>query len=123
MLPPFPVLFVTPELRGLGTVALLGSATAATYDPATGVGSVTRVDGSNQSYVTFPATNGRGYAINITATGSVLVRNTVTGPVIYGPTTGSTSTALVFGASSAIVITFSGAAGTSSFTINSLRAR
>lgn len=122
-MPPFPVLFVTPELRGLGTVALLGAATAATYDPITGIGSVTRVDGSNQSYVTFPVVNGKNYAVIITAAQSVLLRNTIGGPGLVIASGGTTSTSFVVGASGAIIITFSGASGTANFTVNSLRAR
>lgn len=122
-MPPLPVLFVTPELRGLGTVALLGAATAATYDPVSGVGSVTRVDASNQSYVSFPVVNGRTYALNITAAQTVLIRNTVGGVAIFTASGGTTSTGIITGASGAIVITFSGASGTANFTVNSLRAR
>lgn len=122
MLPPFPVLFTTPELRGLGTVALFGSATAATYNPSTGAGAVTRVDGVNQSYVTFPVTNGRVYAVDITAAQAVAIRNTVGGAVLFVAVVGQ-SVAFITGASGAIVITFSGASGTANFTINSIRAR
>lgn len=122
MLPPFPVLFTTPELRGLGAVGLLGSATAATYDPTTGVGSATRVDAVNQSYVTFPVVNGRTYRVDITCAQTVGIRNSIGGSILVVAPVGQSSQ-FVVGASGALVFTFNGASGTANFTINSIRAR
>ena len=53
------------ELRGTGALALAGSATAATYNTSTGVGTATRVDASNQSAVSFAVTSGRTYEIDL----------------------------------------------------------
>ena len=46
-------LAVGPDDRQAGTLGLVGTATAATFDETTGVGTVSRVDASNQSYVQF----------------------------------------------------------------------
>lgn len=65
------------ELRGNGTLTLLGSATAATYNPSTGVGSATRVDASNQSAVQFSVVANALYEIDLEATSAngVLIRS------------------------------------------------
>lgn len=115
------VVAAAAELKAAGAPALLGSATAATYNTGTGVGSVTRVDGSNQSYVTVPVTNGKTYAVNITATQAILIRNTIGGAGLVIASAGTTATYFIVGASSAIVFTYSGAAGTANFILNSIR--
>lgn len=65
-------LVLGPELRGNGAVGLQGAATAATFNTSTGAGTLTRVDGSNQSYVTWTTlASGAFYKITITNTGAV----------------------------------------------------
>lgn len=65
-------LVLGPELRGNGVVGLQGAATAATFNTSTGAGTLTRVDGSNQSYVTWTTlASGSFYKITITNTGAV----------------------------------------------------
>lgn len=59
-----------PELRGNGVVRLSGSAPVATYNAASGVGSVSRVNGSNQSDVKWTLPNGGCYRIEVTNTGA-----------------------------------------------------
>lgn len=73
------------ELRGGGAPALLGAATAASYNTGTGVGSATRVDASNQSYVTVTVSNNALYRIDIEITGAVGVniRSTVGGSIYF----------------------------------------
>ncbi|MGB4060887.1 MAG: hypothetical protein WBK26_11790 [Burkholderiaceae bacterium] len=99
-----------------------GTATAATYNTATGVGSVTRVDFSNQSSVRITGlTATASYQLSITNTGAVVinVRQTNSGGVIViNIATGSTSS-VVFTGNSTCVLTSSG--GTSTFVLNSFR--
>lgn len=75
----------SPELRGNGTIGLVGTATAATYNTSTGEATATRAaDGGNQSYVTVPVTSGDTYLIDLTVTTTgVNVRDTATGSVSY----------------------------------------
>jgi hypothetical protein len=113
------------ELRGTGVVGLLGSATAATYNTATGAGTATRVDGSNQSYVRVPAaTNSGTYRLQITNTGAVAISirtgnaaSTVVGTV----NAGVSATVHVAPASADFYITAS-AAGDIAFTVTSVAA-
>lgn len=55
------------EFEGTGVIGIVGVATAATYNTTTGVGSVTRVDASNQSFVQFPVIIGKVYRLDISA--------------------------------------------------------
>lgn len=60
------------EIRSTGTAGLTGSATAATYNTSTGVGTAAQVDGSNLSYIDFTGeTVGRPYFVDIENTGTV----------------------------------------------------
>lgn len=78
------IAFLSPELKATGTTSLIGTATAATYDTSTGVGSVTRAaDGGNQSSVTFAVSLGDVYFIDITPLQNVIVRDTATGVVAH----------------------------------------
>lgn len=73
VMPQFPT---GAELRASGAAALIGTATAASYDTSAGSGSVTRgVDVNNQSYVSFSGLAGT-YWVSLTNTGTniVLVR-------------------------------------------------
>jgi hypothetical protein len=115
-----------PELRGTGVVGLAGTATAATYNTTTGVGSVSRVDASNQSFVTFGGlTSGQYYRMVITNTGSVslLVRsNNNTGTILQTVASGAgnSSVTLFATANSALVITPLTNATTATFVVTTL---
>lgn len=118
-------LVIGPELLQTGATGLLGTATAATYNTSTGAGSVTRVDASNQSYVSFGSLLTTGtYYVQITNTGaaSILVRQG--GPTlntVLTVTTDSSVTARIStGGTTSLAIT-SGSAASASFTINTFR--
>lgn len=115
-----------PELRSTGAVALLGSATVATYNTGTGAGSVTRVDASNQSYITVGGLGSNGWAeltITNTAATSLLIRSaSVAGTTLYTLTTGATATNLKVQASTDGTLYFTASsAATVSFTLTSIR--
>jgi hypothetical protein len=110
------------ELKGGGTVGLVGTATAATYDTTTGAGAVTRVDGANQSFVNFTATINSFYQMRISvASGTVQVRaGTYTGTVWAAVTAGTTVTVTV-PCLAGSVIALSTPSGTATFTVSSVR--
>jgi hypothetical protein len=63
------------ELKSRGTLAVFGSATAATYNTSTGQGTAVRVDASNMSYVTWLGLGAsRIYRITISNTGATLLQ-------------------------------------------------
>ena len=63
-----------PELRANGVIALVGTATAATYNTATGAGTATRVDLNNQSSVAFTGlSTSTTYRITIQNTSAIHV--------------------------------------------------
>lgn len=109
-----------PNLRASFAVGLVGSATAATYNTGTGAGTVTRVDASNQSYVTITGLTANSvYKVNVTGVsgGTAQVRvGTYSGTVIASGTS-SVPCYVVMGASTAITITAS-AAATVAFTLD-----
>lgn len=99
-----------------------GTAPAATYDPTTGVGSVTRVDLSNQSFVRITGlTSAASYRLSIANTGAVVLN------VRQLDYAGSTIATIAAGASwsgfftghANCVITAAG--GTATFTLNEFR--
>lgn len=114
-----------PENRQNGAPVLAGTATAATYNTTTGVGSVARVDFTNQSGVAISSlTGGRSYAVDVEVSGGLIIRDgltptstylcdVVTGRSVYYVTTGPVSTGLT--------LTCSEAGGTRSFTLHSVR--
>lgn len=60
------------ELRGNGAIGSFGTAPApATYNTTTGVGTASRTNSANQSFVSLPATTGLTYSITVQNTGSV----------------------------------------------------
>jgi hypothetical protein len=108
------------ELRGTGAVGLLGTATPATYNTNTGAGSVSRVDLSNQSFVSVASlVSGRTYRVQITVlTGTILLRAaTSTGATILTLTAGS-STPLIVPTTALVIAT---TIGTATFTLASVR--
>jgi hypothetical protein len=61
------------ELQATGFTGVVGTATAATYNTATGEGTATRVDGSNRSFVRFTTTATSLYRLTIQNTGSTVL--------------------------------------------------
>ena len=113
-------LVLGPELVPTGTVGIIGTATAATYNTSTGAGSVTRVDLSNQSFVSIGSlVNGNFYRVQITVhSGTILLRaGTATGSTLATLTAGSTS--LLVTPTTALVIATT--VGTATFTLTSFR--
>lgn len=113
-----------PELRQNGVVGLVGTATAATYNTATGDGTVTRVDVSNQSFVSFSGLTDGYYQISITNTGVVSIRvrsGTHSGSVITDLSSGQSATVFGSPTSNQLTITNTASAGTATFTLTSLR--
>jgi hypothetical protein len=118
----------SPELRGGGTLVLDGTATAATYNTGTGVGTATRVDAANQSGVAIPLASGVIAAIDIEATtaNGVLLRvgtspaaSTAVTPSLAGSTR---ATIIATGAAGGNLLVCSGANGvTVGFTIHSIK--
>ena len=119
------VLAAQTELRGNGTIGLVGSATAATYNTATGAGTATRVDGSNQSFVTVPVTGGKAYRVQITNTGaaSIFLRNGLysEGTAIFLVPASSSISYIVTALSSVLSVTTIAAASSVAFTITSIK--
>lgn len=113
------------DVKSLGTVQMLGTATAATYDTTTGAGSSTRVDASNQSYVQFSSlTTNSNYRLRITNTGSVsmLVRaNNSGGATLATITAGASHPVTVSTAGITIITLTASAAGTATFTLTALQ--
>lgn len=110
-----------PELKGTGSVGLVGTATAATYNTATGAGSVTRVNGANQSFVQFAVVPGRAYRIDIESLPlAVFLRDGGPAGTILR-TVDNTRVSATVTPSSALLVVTATAAATSNFTVYSLR--
>lgn len=112
------------ELRGNGTTGLTGSATPATYNTGTGAGTVSRVDGSNQSYVVLPlGGTGKLVRLDIEVTGSpgVNVRQGTAGASLVQPINGRFVYYLDSGSNNALSLYLNGASGTSTFTVHSCK--
>ena len=114
------------DIKSAGAVGLIGTATAATYNTATGAGTVTRVDVSNQSYVEWsgllPA--GSFYAIKIQNTGAnqLYVRTAVAGTIVATLAAGADVTVYAYsGGTGLITLTAATSGTTASFTISSFR--
>lgn len=125
-LPPDAFIAAQPELRGAGAPALVGSATAATYNTATGAGVVTRVDGTNRSIVQFSGLNPNSlYRIDLTNTGAGPALSVARGPStpIEGVASGARKTvyAQPGAGTNAISVFCTNNATTCSFTINEFR--
>ena len=113
----------SPDLKGIGVIDITGIATAATYNTTTGEGSVSRVDLSNQSFVTFsPLDDTIYHAIDVTClTGTILVRvGTFSGTGLYTLPAGA-SILVPMALTNRISITHTTAVGTSTFVVNSLK--
>ena len=113
-----------PELKSDGVVGLVGTATAANYNTTTGDGTVTRVDVSNQSFVSFSGLANGQYRIEITNTGATIIRvisGTQTGTVISSISSGQSATFIGAPAATRITIAAQTAGGTGSFTLISFK--
>jgi hypothetical protein len=110
-----------PELRGAGVTAMVGTVTAATYNTTTGVGTVTRVDINNQSFVQWTGLTTPYCRISVTCTSglSITVRQgtfAASGTVLvpgesltfYSPAPGGT-------------VTITGNVGTNGFTVTTIK--
>lgn len=114
----------SPELRGNGTIGLIGTATAATYNTSTGEATATRAaDGGNQSYITVPVTLGDTYLIDVTVlTTGVNLRDTVTGAISYTwAFVGARKQVVVRSGTSALFFQSSVNSATASFIIHSIK--
>lgn len=114
-----------PELRGTAIAGLTGTATAASINTATGECTITRVDGSNQSFVRIPSlTIGRTYLLDIQVTGSFSVNARPTsGGTIYVSYLIGTRAAnnITLAGQARIDLDVGGGNGTTTFTIHSIR--
>lgn len=111
------------ELRSAGAIGLIGTATAATYNTTTGVGSATRVDLSNQSFVQWSGLSTNPYKLVISCDSGpgIFVRSGASGggPLVT-VAVGTSATIDVLPATGLITITSSNT-GTSTFTLTSIR--
>lgn len=113
------------ELKASGAAAIIGAATAATYNTTTGAGTVARVDGTNQSYVTFTGLSANTtYRLNITNTGADILgirRGAQSGTVVASLNAAASAVVFVdMQASTQISLTYGSAAGSAAFTVNTL---
>lgn len=111
------------DQRSAGAPALLGSATAATFNTSTGAGSVTLVDASNQSSVRFTLTANTFYRINLVNNGSAdlqLRSGTESGTVWSTVAAGATSTRLVLSSTAGVISITAASAATITFTVSAL---
>lgn len=108
------------ELLSTGVTLMSGSATAATYNTSTGVGTVTRVDGANQSYVRFATTAAKTYRVTVqnTSTAIIFVRDSSLGGSVMSLAAGETATANLTGS---VNYNITSSAGTLSFVVVSIR--
>lgn len=111
-----------PELKGTGTVGIVGSTTAATYNTATGAGSVARSSfPGDQSYVAFPVLAGAYYEIDIEVGSPVglPIRPTTSGVAIAFPAFGRFKYRI--SSTSAQLTLTAGSNGSVGFTVHSLK--
>jgi hypothetical protein len=110
-----------PELKAAGATGLAGSATVATYNTATGVGTVTRVDGANQSSVTLSVTLGRTYRLDLSvSTGTVQIRDGTAFMTVMAALAATTRQE-IFVTPATSTITLTSPSGTAGFTVQSLK--
>lgn len=110
------------ELKGTGTVGLTGTATAATYNTSTGEGAVTRVDLSNQSFVSVSGLTATSrYVVQIANTGAaslVIRQNGSSGTTVLTVASGVTTLLLFTGSTTCV---FTSAGGLATFTLTSFK--
>lgn len=114
------------ELLSSGAIGVTGTATAATYNTSTGAGTVTRVDGSNQSFVTFTGlTSTAFYQVTIQNTGSNILsfrQGTFASTILGDINVGQTKTFISLATTSQLTVTMSPVAGSGSFVISTFKA-
>jgi hypothetical protein len=112
------------ELRQTGVVGLVGTATAATYNTATGDGVIHRVDGSNQSYVEIPVTPGH-QKIQITHTGgssSIIVSDgSIAGPTLMTAIPSTSYDRIINPTATKITLQTTNGSSNISFTLTSIK--
>lgn len=115
-------LVLGPERKADFVTDIVGTATAATYNTTTGEGSVTRVDLSNQSFVTLGSLSSGFYKTTISCqTGSIIVRaGAVTGTQQAALSAGQTLDVYV-NTVNRISISHTTSAGSSTFTVVSVK--
>lgn len=108
------------ELKSTGVTALLGSATAASYNTSSGDLSVSRVDSGNQSYINFTGlTAGKMYAVAFSViSGSITVRQSSFAIV---QTITTPDTVYIIPSSTSFVVTSTLDSTTSTATISSVK--
>lgn len=112
------------EARSSGAIALTGSATAATYNTGTGVGTATRVDSGNQSHVDFAATAGLLYEIDIENTSganSLEVRPASLGSAFFTVAAGVRTSRMVLATDALIAVCSAGNGQAINFTVHGFR--
>ena len=110
------------ELRATGIVSLAGTATAASYNATTGVGEVTRVDLSNQSFVSFAVAANKYFRITIQSTGisNIVIRDgNNAGAIVLSIPPGSPVTAFLVSTTGTFSVTSS--TGTQTFVLSSIQ--
>lgn len=115
-------LVLGPELLALGAIGLVGTATAASYSTSSGVGSVTRVDASNQSFVRWSGlTTGSFYRIVITNTSAngINVRAGNEGAAFIAVVPAGQAVTM-YGVPGSNLITITSGGGTATFTLTSI---
>ena len=113
-----------PELRGSGSVGLVGAATAATYDTVTGYAEITKINLNTQSFISFPvlAQTWYTFVINVTGATSVALAEGYNSDV-FGvfPVGGPTSKTFFTGSNTSLIFQINAASGSTSFTVNSIK--
>lgn len=113
------------ELLGTGATGIIGSATAASYNTGTGAGSVSRVDGSNQSFVTFTGLSSTAfYRVTIQNTGAQILsfrQGTYASTILGDIGVGTTVTFNCLATTGQLTLTMSPTAGTGTFTITAVK--
>lgn len=112
------------ELRGTGTTELLGSATAATYNTGTGIGSATRVDLGNQSYVSISVITNGTYIVDVENTGASALnirQGPPTGSIHQTLSAGVRQTIIVQNATSSITFALNANASSTTFVVHSVK--
>lgn len=115
------------DVRNLGAIGIVGTATAATYNTGTGVGSVTRAaDVSNQSFVQFSGLvpNTFYYLVfSVIAGSTIAVRTGTQLGTAFGFLSGTTLTCLALASTSGqICLTCPNNSSTTTFTLTSIQA-
>lgn len=113
-----------PELKGTGTIGMFGSTTPATYNPSTGVGSVSRTTyPTDQSYVSFPVTIGAYYEVDVENFGvfGLALRPNSGGAIVAALPLGR-SKMRVASTTSVMLFTCGTNANTTNFTVHSFKA-